>query len=679
MLYRPLNSSDIRLITIHPSDDPSSPVICTLSHHDITQKCYTEAYAAAIKGTSRHDWDGRDRPQWTSENLYENTAAATSNLPPFRYVWGDFVALSYTWGDPAIRRPIQLNGQTINVTANLFGALQAFRSRPFSKAGWKIWIDALCINQGDLWERGTEVKRMGDIYKAAWTPVIWLGTAADASDQAYDLIRRLAPHTHETDQVIKLNRILKQSPSEFGDGSWRALHDLAARSYWRRAWIVQEGSLGRADTPVFCGDQELRFIDIYRMFTFLGRTDEVLNIYMQGELAAVDRTINLSIHTAIGVVAKIGDYQQETESGTNTALDIFSTIQISRSVDATDPRDKIYGLLALMPDDLTQHIHPDYTAPVASVYASFTQQTITLAKSLNILQMVTPHTDNTLSLPSWIPDFTSPQRLCSLGSIPHTASGTTTPKVTFSKSPTNTTDTAVISDAISITGFIADTIQGLGCQWANGWPASTCHPAPASNQSNPYGSFAGAREALWKTMVANRSVYTMALEEDYSLLLSVPAIDRAKGMGTDALGGSEDLQDLANSHLLGYCVRAFAGNAEFTVAGRKISEYFDAELDVDRVVKGLPELRHALGARDRINLYRRMFTTEKGFVGIGMEEVRAGDVVAVLWGCSVPVVLREEKGRWVVVGESYVHGLMEGEGLGMLERGEVTEREFEIW
>ena len=61
--------------------------------------------------------------------------------------------------------------------------------------------------------------------------------------------------------------------------------------------------------------------------------------------------------------------------------------------------------------------------------------------------------------------------------------------------------------------------------------------------------------------------------------------------------------------------------------------------------------------------------------------------MAVLFGCSMPVVLREDlgedggkgKGRWRVVGECYIHGLMEGKGLGMLERGGLVERNFDIW
>jgi hypothetical protein len=48
-------------------------------------------------------------------------------------------------------------------------------------------------------------------------------------------------------------------------------------------------------------------------------------------------------------------------------------------------------------------------------------------------------------------------------------------------------------------------------------------------------------------------------------------------------------------------------------------------------------------------------------------------------GCPVPVVLRErEDGGFEVVRTMYVEGLMYGEAVGALERGEVGVRDFEL-
>ncbi|KAF2173691.1 hypothetical protein M409DRAFT_15966 [Zasmidium cellare ATCC 36951] len=66
-------------------------------------------------------------------------------------------------------------------------------------------------------------------------------------------------------------------------------------------------------------------------------------------------------------------------------------------------------------------------------------------------------------------------------------------------------------------------------------------------------------------------------------------------------------------------------------------------------------------------LGRRFFITEKGYFGLGPETVRPGDRIAVFFGLSVPLVLRdhEESGfpSKTVLGETYVHGVMDGEVL----------------
>lgn len=43
--------------------------------------------------------------------------------------------------------------------------------------------------------------------------------------------------------------------------------------------------------------------------------------------------------------------------------------------------------------------------------------------------------------------------------------------------------------------------------------------------------------------------------------------------------------------------------------------------------------------------------------------VRKGDVVAVFTGSLVPIILRPQKGHHTVVGDSYVHGLMDDEAM----------------
>lgn len=65
---------------------------------------------------------------------------------------------------------------------------------------------------------------------------------------------------------------------------------------------------------------------------------------------------------------------------------------------------------------------------------------------------------------------------------------------------------------------------------------------------------------------------------------------------------------------------------------------------------------------------RRIFSTAAGRIGIGPRDLAAGDVVAVLYGCRWPVILRPrgdvvDVDGYEFVEVCYVHGLMEGEAV----------------
>lgn len=96
-----------------------------------------------------------------------------------------YEALSYVWGDPKETLPILIDELHFNVTKNLHAALWRLRDCSIE---W-IWVDAICINQQDREERGHQVRSMAKIYGRAHRVVVWLGEAADNSDQAFEAIR----------------------------------------------------------------------------------------------------------------------------------------------------------------------------------------------------------------------------------------------------------------------------------------------------------------------------------------------------------------------------------------------------------------------------------------------------------------------------------------------------------
>jgi hypothetical protein len=57
---------------------------------------------------------------------------------------------------------------------------------------------------------------------------------------------------------------------------------------------------------------------------------------------------------------------------------------------------------------------------------------------------------------------------------------------------------------------------------------------------------------------------------------------------------------------------------------------------------------------------------------------KAGDEVCILYGCSVPVILRRKGAFYVLVGESFLHGIMFGEAMKSRMFGRDHSKMFDI-
>jgi hypothetical protein len=66
---------------------------------------------------------------------------------------------------------------------------------------------------------------------------------------------------------------------------------------------------------------------------------------------------------------------------------------------------------------------------------------------------------------------------------------------------------------------------------------------------------------------------------------------------------------------------------------------------------------------------RPYFATDEQLVGLGCPGMRTGDLVVVLYGCTMPYIMRPRRdGTMELVGDCYVHGLMNGEELQREQR-----------
>jgi len=105
----------------------------------------------------------------------------------------EFEAVSYVWGSTDDHLDIWIETesgpQSLKITRNLYDCLMhiCYESHPCI-----LWIDAICIDQQNIPERSSQVRRMADIFSWSKRVVVWLGREADGSSLALHLLEVLS-------------------------------------------------------------------------------------------------------------------------------------------------------------------------------------------------------------------------------------------------------------------------------------------------------------------------------------------------------------------------------------------------------------------------------------------------------------------------------------------------------
>jgi hypothetical protein len=97
--------------------------------------------------------------------------------------------VSYVWGNLENKLPIFMHNHNFDVTVNLRAALLRLRNHCIERI---LWVDAICINQENLEEKGNQIQSMARIYGQANRVIVWLGEAENDSNQALETIRSVA-------------------------------------------------------------------------------------------------------------------------------------------------------------------------------------------------------------------------------------------------------------------------------------------------------------------------------------------------------------------------------------------------------------------------------------------------------------------------------------------------------
>ncbi|CAN9308419.1 unnamed protein product [Alternaria alternata] len=633
--YSDLRENEIRLLRLLPANGNFTDDICIVLDHaqlfprDVQSQWQArlqsriklreqlpDGWKVFINPEGKHFFaSGYDNVQYEHPNeaigasLYheESIGYIGDNSQPdyeaLSYVWGspdDLVSVSVYEDDTALPKPLEERVIfPMKVRRNLADALRHLRLVDKHRV---LWVDAVCINQCNMAERSREVTRMGLIYRQARRVVAWLGMSTPDSDQALAALSNLGNSVEISDDGFifrstnnKSNWHPRVDKPPLDDETCDKLVALFSRPYFYRLWIVQELRLASQHSLIQCGGDTLTISELRRAVGAIWGAEHVpvlfdAHMYWVG-------TLIQSYTTLIELVNQ------------------------SRVRLCFDMRDKIYGLLSLLPPQLAALIKPDYTISYQDVCKGFCLNYMHITARLDLLSLCSPQrSDETGAIfASWIINLSPiPFETVNLDVTQAAAAFSRSEYIYVPPHRLNVTGirhARVVTRSAPIPPNIAQAAELLETHRPSGW----------SNILYPTGeSMLNAWIRLLQLDVLRNRII------DYP---PAPLLEDLKTRWSDAV--TQDLTPWETSLISPLTIQDLSGAS-------------------------LMEL-------------------DNGYLGFGPSTALPGDSLVVLLGCFTPMILRPlENGAYIIIGRCYVQGLMDGEALlGDLPRSWTVQEHYD--
>jgi hypothetical protein len=564
---------------------------------------------------------------------------------------------------------IKVNGELVEgkdrfgtitlIQENLRNALEHIRDK---KDPVRLWADAICINQPDNEEKMHQIAMMGQVYNRAINVRIWLGGKSDQSDVAMDYVLEIQKEK-TWGKMIQSEDFEQQIKTK-----WPAIVELMRSRWFSRRWVLQEIALARK-ASVYCGDKKVTWTDFSSAIgMFMDRArPEKLDHY-------ISRSGALGSAHGFASPEPLEEYSNKTQltpeglrtlkgSGANALVAAYAgivdldakgvilrrkktldeLISTLTPFDCGDPRDIIYAVLSIADQDPQDILRPNTNKSLLQVYTEFIQYCVEHLRSLDmicrfwapkntvIIKEVSKKDKRRFQshLPSWIkcleqstygtPDriFVGQKEASSLVGPPsrplYTSSNKREPNVIFGKKPSS--DMAVVlceefDGTASVRGIRLGVIKELSARML-----------PGILQ----------REALeiagWKYSGIDQNLH----------IDNVPP----ELWHTLIAGKARAGDDPPPSYQI-YCLRMLQQeDVHGDIHLDKIIPKFDAE---DSISDFLHRVRDVCFNR---KVFRAQGVSEE-LVGLCQKQSREDDIIAILYGCSVPVVLRPRRDKPVL-------------------------------
>jgi hypothetical protein len=539
-----------------------------------------------------------------------------------------YAALSYHWGPPVFDHTIVCNGKALRINASLHNALKRHRQDRFERPQL-LWADAICINQGDKDELNLQIFLMRKIYEGAECVFVDLGDAPLAWYAGYDLMHRIKLANHLLKD--KLPELLTMEHFSVSHGlippadhpSWRAYYRMLSSTWFRRTWTVQEVTLAK---NIRCRYGRFNFD-----WDLLGLTfDFSRGLYLQ-----LVRQRSVQEIMGEGILYRIRRIRYDYRSGRLKPWDLLWRV---RDCEVSNPKDRVVALLGLLPRFYSR-FRLDYTWPTEKLFHRF---------AVHILSsgMATKEQGGMLSfaglhlraleapMPSWAPDWTAqsskgPRVFANIREKPYAAAGESMPFLqsfgtgeernilaTLTKKLGSVTH---LSSACGV-NYIGQegTIKGHSTSWLS-WreeASQIVFQLAAEKGKLRYGDI---KEAFCRTLVVD-DLYT----------------------GDNATARSIPILDVCKAH--DEAIAALSAGVD----------PFSRETAADTF------RQQSLTASQ----CRRFGILDNGYMGLLPSCTAVGDEVHILSGITIPFVVRcGVGGKSLLVGDAYIHGVMDGEAV----------------
>lgn len=266
----------------------------------------------------------------------------------------NYDAISYAWatesGDDSRSQTIYIDGKTLSVTKNCEAALRRLRHKIEHT---KLWVDAICIHQGNLQERNHQVGLMNRIYSNAARVHICVEDPGRAYSHCVSWLE---------------NHSSRDISWPLGTAAKSQLEALFACRYFSRVWVIQEVALAKNLTlHVNRGHVELTSRCLLR-------------------LKDICTTSGVKLPGVLGVIG--------TQNYT-----VFDILRVSMDASCSDPRDHIYGVHSLLQSSFRSMVPVDYSKSVNDVLIDVVKACIEHVQSLQILLFASlPHQYDDLTI-----------------------------------------------------------------------------------------------------------------------------------------------------------------------------------------------------------------------------------------------------------------------------------------